>query len=162
MLSPNTLRTSGALLTAQIAVSRLIQSEAVEPTGYDSTIMDLLVRLDQAPESRLRAVDLSRRLLMSPSHISRMIDRAEAEGLVKRSADSTDRRATLVVLTAHGRKLLKRFAPRLTQVIERVIHQTQSEANTLVELLGRIEKAASLEEVRDRRPSNQHIRRNRT
>ena len=145
VLSPTALRASGALLTAQIAMSRLIESEAVAPTGYDPTILDLLVRLDQAPDNQLRAVDLSRRLLMSPSHISRMIDRAEAESLLSRLPDPTDRRATLVVLTAQGRKVLRGFAPRLNAVIERVIHQTltEPEADTLVELLGRIEKAAS-------------------
>ena len=144
VLSADTLRTSGAMLSAQIALGRLIDRNAVSHTGYDPTMIDLLVRLDQAPGNRLRGVDLSRQLLLSPSHISRMIDRAEAAGLVRRNADPNDRRATQVTLTRHGHAVLVDFAPRLEAVIEQVIHQNlhPAEANTLVDLLGRIERAA--------------------
>jgi DNA-binding MarR family transcriptional regulator len=103
------------------------------------------VRLDQAPHNRLRAVELSRQLLLSPSHISRTIDRAETAGLVARSADPSDRRASQVELNDPGRAVVKEFAPRLEAVIERVINQqlTAEEADTLVELLWRIEAASS-------------------
>ena len=144
ILSPETLRPSGAMLSAQIALGRLIDRSAVAPTGYDPTLIDLLVRLDQAPGNRLRGVDLSRQLLLSPSHVSRMIDRAEAAGLVRRSADPDDRRASRVALTKRGHAVLVDFAPRLEAVIEQVIHRNllPEEAETLVELLGRIELAA--------------------
>ena len=132
------------MLSAQIALGRLIDRSAVAPTGYDPTLIDLLVRLDQAPGNRLRGVDLSRQLLLSPSHVSRMIDRAEAADLVRRSADPDDRRASRVTLTQRGRAVLADFAPRLEAVIEQVIHRNllPAEAETLVELLGRIERAA--------------------
>lgn len=145
ILSPETLRTSGALLSAQTALGRLIETEAVAPTGHDATIVDLLVRLDQAPHNRLRAVELSRQLLLSPSHISRTIDRAETAGLVARSADPGDRRASQVALTDSGRAVITEFAPKLEAVIDRVINQqlTTEEADTLAELLRRIEAASS-------------------
>ena len=144
ILSPATLRTSGALLSAQIALSRIIMCDAVELVGEDPTVIDLLVRLDQAPDNRLRAVELSRQLLMSPSHISRMIDRAEASELVERSTDPDDRRAAQVALTDGGRQILSDFAPHLKGVIQRVIHETltPAESDKLVELLHRIERAA--------------------
>ncbi|MGI9612158.1 MAG: MarR family winged helix-turn-helix transcriptional regulator [Acidimicrobiales bacterium] len=144
VLAAETLRASGALLEAQTALSRLIENEAVEPTGQDPTTIDLLVRLDQAPNNRLRAIELSRQLLMSPSHISRTIDRAEASGLVERGADPDDRRATQIVLTTAGSEMLERFAPRLQAIIDRVIGETlsQDEVDSLVVLLGRIQEAA--------------------
>ena len=144
VLQAETLRASGALLSAQIALARLIDTEAVEPTGQDPTTLDLLTRLDQAPGNRLRAIELSRQLLMSPSHISRTVDRAEASGLVERRADPDDRRASQVILTTGGREVLVRFAPRLQTVIDRVIAQTLSgaEVDLLVEFLGRIQQAA--------------------
>jgi DNA-binding MarR family transcriptional regulator len=144
VLRAETLRVSGALLSAQTALARLIDTEAVEPTDQDPTTLDLLTRLDQAPGNRLRAIELSRQLLMSPSHISRTIDRAEASGLVERGVDPDDRRASQVILTNTGRGVLETFAPRLQTVIDRVIGQTLSdaEADLLVELLGRIQHAA--------------------
>ena len=145
VLSAASLRTSGAILAAHIALARLIDSEAVAPLGLDSTLVDLLVRLDQAPSHRLRAVQLSRQLLLSPSHISRMIDRAETSGLVERCPDPNDRRASQIVLTPAGRNVVYQFAPLLEAIIDRVIGQTLSaqEADTLVDLLGRIEATAS-------------------
>jgi DNA-binding MarR family transcriptional regulator len=144
VLQAETLRASGALLSAQTALARLIDTEAVEPIGQDPTTLDLLTRLDQARGNRLRAIELSRQLLMSPSHISRTIDRAEASGLVERGVDPDDRRASQVILTKAGREVLERFAPRLQAVIDRVIGQTLSgaEADLLVEFLGRIQQAA--------------------
>ncbi|MGI9615965.1 MAG: MarR family winged helix-turn-helix transcriptional regulator [Acidimicrobiales bacterium] len=144
VLPAEMLRTSGALLSAQTALARLIETDAVEPTDHDAVTLDLLVRLDQAPDNRLRAIELSRQLLMSPSHISRTLDKAEASGLVERRPDPDDRRASQVALTKHGRDLLETFAPRLLTVLDRVIGQTLSdaEADTLVALLGRIQQAS--------------------
>lgn len=146
VLDPTTLRASAALLAAEKALARLIDSEAVAPTGQDPTIVDLLLRLDQASEHRLRAVELSRQLLMSPSHISRMLDRAQADGLVTRGPDPDDRRAAQVTMTKAGRAVVENFAPRLESIIDRVIYDTLSEPeiDELVELLGRIEHAACL------------------
>lgn len=144
VLAPATLRATGAMLSAQTAVGRLIENEAIEPIGQDPTVVDLLIRLDQAPQNRLRAIELSRQLLKSPSHISRTIDRAEAAGLVERGPDPDDRRASQVGLTIAGREVVEDFAPRLEAIVGRVIHQTLSadETDSLVELLGRIESAA--------------------
>ena len=144
VLAAETLRVSGAILATQIAMGRLIDTEAVGPTGHDPTTLDLLVRLDQAPANRLRAVELSRQLLMSPSHISRRVDRAETLGIVERRADPDDRRASQVVLTTSGREILEQFAPLMESVIDRIVVQTLSdtEADILVELLGRIQQAA--------------------
>lgn len=138
------LRPSGALLAAQIALRDAIEREAVAATDYDATTLDLLVRLDLAPDHRLRAVELCRRLRLSPSHISRMIDRAESAGLVAREPDPLDGRAKQVVITDAGRSIASEFAPRLHSVLQGVIHDAldETEIDTLVTLLGRIERSA--------------------
>lgn len=145
IVDPDVIRASGALLGAQTALARLIDTEAVEPTGFEPTLVDLLLRLDQAPGQRMRAVELSRQLMVSPSHVSRTIDRAESSGLVRRGPDPDDRRASQVSLTAAGRDVVVDFGPRLIAVIDRVIsrHLSGDEIDTLVDLLGRIEAAAS-------------------
>jgi DNA-binding MarR family transcriptional regulator len=144
-LDPATLRTTGSLRAAQTAVSKLIDVEAVAPTGHDPTTVDLLVRLDQSPDQRLRSVQLSQQLLLSASHISRMVDRAESAGLVERCVDPDDRRATQVAMTDDGRSVLAEFAPRLERIIDDIIitQLSPSEADTLVGLLQRIEAATS-------------------
>ena len=142
-IDPDLLRPSGALLAANIALAAAID-QAVADVGQPPVVLDLLTRLELAPDGQLRAVELCRQLLKSPSHISRTIDRAEQAGLVERRPDPDDRRAHLVVLTTEGRELARRFAPRVHHVLDEVIHGQldRAEIDTLVELCERIEAAA--------------------
>lgn len=138
------LRPSGALLAAQAALGRAIQDLAVARTDHDATTLDLLIRLRLAPDQQLRGVDLCRHLLRSPSHVSRMIDRVESDGLVERLADPDDRRAQRITLTDAGRQAVDQFTPRLTDVLERTIHATLTadEIDGLIDLLMRISVSA--------------------
>ncbi len=140
---PAILRPSGALLSTHLALSAAIEDGASRHSPYDATVLDLLVRLDLAPGRRLRAVELCRQLRLSPSHISRSIDKAVTAGLVERRPDPDDRRAKVVTLTTAGEAVVADFAPRLEAVLTKVIHETlsDSEIDTLVELVGRIEAA---------------------
>jgi DNA-binding MarR family transcriptional regulator len=142
-LDPQVLAASGALLRTQLQLSATIEAEAVAGTGLDPTILDLLVRLDQADERRERASRLCQQLNLSAAHMSRTIDRAETAGLVQRQPDPTDRRAQLIVLTTAGDAALADFAPRLHTVLQRVIHDRldPAEIETLIALLERIEQA---------------------
>lgn len=142
-LDPEMLRPSGALLAAQIALSTAIE-DGVVAAGTDPTTADLLVRLSLAPDDSLRAVELCRQLLKSPSHISRRIDRAEEAGLVRRDPDPDDRRARLVVLTDAGRDVVARLAPPLALVLRHAIFDRldADEIETLVSLLERVEAGA--------------------
>lgn len=54
----------------------------------------------------VRATDLTRRLGLTPSGGTELIDRLERRRLVKRSENATDRRSVLVVLTPDGRRLV--------------------------------------------------------
>ena len=143
-LDTEVLRPSGTLLAAQIALSAAIDRCAVERIGQDPTVVDLLVRLDLAPKRQLRAVDICRQLMLSPSHISRVIDKAEAAGLVQRGPDPSDRRASLITLSTEGKKIVADFAPRLHAVLDMTIFDVLSatEISTLTDLLERIETAS--------------------
>jgi len=54
-------------------------------------------------EAGWRLTDLSERLLVDKSTITRIVDRLESAGLVRREADADDRRVQRVVLTVQGR-----------------------------------------------------------
>ena len=144
ILSPRALRVTGTVLATHIALGKIIEAEAVAPTGYDPVILDLLTRLDLAEGNSLRASEICQQLMLSPSHISRMLDRAEATQLVKRMPDPDDRRAARVVLTDKGRKVVEKFAPLLEGLIERVVFEALSkdEIEKLVDYLERLEASA--------------------
>lgn len=137
------LAPTAALLGAQIAVGAAIEQLAVDASRLDSTTSDLLLRLSMSPSGSLRGVDLCRQLQLSPSYVSRRIDRAEADGFVRRQPDPTDRRAQLVSLTDEGRRAIDEFTPHLLATVERIVADlSPPEVDTLIDLLGRMERAA--------------------
>ena len=56
-----------------------------------------------------RAGPLALQSKISPSTITEIVEDLEADGLVRRDSDSSDRRAVRVALTAEGRRHLGRF-----------------------------------------------------
>ena len=53
----------------------------------------------------VRLKDLAERLRIAPRSATEVVDQLEAKGLVRRDADPSDRRATLIVPTDAGRQL---------------------------------------------------------
>lgn len=71
---------------------------------------DVLLRLAGAPNRVMRMSDLAERVLLSPSGLTRLVDRLEEGGLVSRSQDPADGRVALASLTDRGRDELRRAA----------------------------------------------------
>ena len=71
---------------------------------------DVLVRLARAPRRELRMTDLANRVLLSPSGLTRAVDRLVRRGLVERAALERDARVTLARLTDTGLNLVRRAA----------------------------------------------------
>jgi DNA-binding MarR family transcriptional regulator len=100
-----------AFLTAHAHVTRRISRELTEAGLPDLAWYDLLWALRRRPERRLRVNELAREVVLSPTAMSRFVDRAEAAGYVRREPDPDDRRALQVVLTDEGLELLRRMWP---------------------------------------------------
>lgn len=132
------------MLAAEIALGSAIEKFAVAATSRSPAIIDLLLRLHLAPDRALRGVDLCRQLLKSAGYVSRVIDRAEADGLVRRMPDPDDRRAQRIVLTEAGEAVLDTFVPLAVDVLNRTIYRVldDHEVDALVDMLRRITDAA--------------------
>src|SRR5262245_18202374 len=70
---------------------------------------DVVWAVREAPGQRLRQSRLADAVVMSRSGLSRLVDRIEGAGLLRREASPSDRRGTEVVLTAEGRAMLRRM-----------------------------------------------------
>ena len=57
-------------------------------------------------ENGIKQVEISRNLALTPSNITKLIDKLEREKLVTRSAPTGDRRINIVTITAKGSKLV--------------------------------------------------------
>lgn len=80
---------------------------------HDLTMADyeILVRLSEAPERRIRMSELARLTLNSRSRLSHQIDRMCAAGLVDRQVCDEDKRGSFAVLTEDGWSALVAAAP---------------------------------------------------
>lgn len=63
---------------------------------------DVLITLFNAPDRRLRMTELARRVMLSPSGLTRLVERLERAHLVERQNDPADARSFRAVLTEPG------------------------------------------------------------
>jgi DNA-binding MarR family transcriptional regulator len=108
-----------ALLTAHARVTRRISRDLAEAGLPDLSWYDLLWSLYRRPDRRLRVNELAREVVLSPTAMSRFVDRVEAAGYVRREPDPADRRALRVAITDEGVALLRRMWPVYERGIER-------------------------------------------
>lgn len=76
---------------------------SLEPVGLSLAKMGVLRHLVAAGES-LPLGQLAERLSCVRSNVTQLVDRLEADGLVKRVPDPSDRRSVLATLTEEGRR----------------------------------------------------------
>jgi DNA-binding MarR family transcriptional regulator len=100
-----------AFLNAQATVMRHLESELLAAEGATLAEFDVLIQLRMAPEGRLRMTELSERVRLSPSGITRLVDRLAKDGLIKRGRCAADRRGTWAILTPSGRERIDRLRP---------------------------------------------------
>jgi len=65
-------------------------------------VYDVLLTLEIAEEGRLIMSELAKRVLLTRSGMTRLTDRLEKQGLLKRESCPNDRRAIYVVITEKG------------------------------------------------------------
>jgi len=108
-----------SLLRAHAAVTRDLSAQLL--ADHELTISDyeVLLRLANAPDRRLRRVDLAGEVLLTASGITRLLDGLERGGYVERGLCDTDRRVVYAVLTDAGlRKVREASASHVAQIDE--------------------------------------------
>ena len=138
--------------TAIIAWARLLRAAETALQGVQHDLKraglpplawyDVLLELGR--ESRrgkgLRQRDLQAEMLLTSYNLSRLIDRMEAKGLVRREPCVEDGRGALVVVTDKGRALKQRMWPIYAKAIGARFSERFAEAElaALVQLLGKL------------------------
>ena len=123
-----------SLYRAQVTVFRQLRAEFPEG-DVTLTEYDVLFNLYRQPERRARIRDLTPQLLLSQPSVSRLIERLESRGLVRRSGDPSDARGTLVALTDSGADVFRRVGAQHSEwIAERMSVLTPDELQRLDEL----------------------------
>jgi DNA-binding MarR family transcriptional regulator len=94
------------LLRLHASVSRDLQDRLVAEHRLSLGEYGVLITLVTEPEG-LRMTDLAARRLVTPSGISRVVDKLERRGLVERRTDPADGRGFRTALTAGGLRALR-------------------------------------------------------
>jgi MarR family 2-MHQ and catechol resistance regulon transcriptional repressor len=134
----------GRLLGAHAALTRELSARLVVEHGLTLNEYEVLVLLARAPERAMRRVDLAHEVRLTPSGVTRLLDRLGAAGLVGKRECATDARVSYAQLTAAGVEKLERCAPDQAAAVERLLGERfdEDELGSLVELLGRLSAPA--------------------
>jgi DNA-binding MarR family transcriptional regulator len=108
-----------AFLRAYAAVVRRIEAEVGAKAGLPLGWYDVLLELNAAPQRRMRMQELGEAAVLSRSRVSRIVDELVAAGLAERQPNPDDRRSSYAVITAEGRKVLRRAAPLYMAAVRR-------------------------------------------
>lgn len=92
----------------------LIEAENLSKSDYE-----ILVRLSESPDRRIRMSELAELTLSSRSRLSHQIDRMQLDGYVSREPCAEDRRGSWAVLTDAGWEKLVASAPSHVESVRR-------------------------------------------
>lgn len=96
-------------------LGRDLQAEA----GLTLADYEILVRLSEAPDRRVRLSDLASQTLSSRSRLSHQMDRMQNAGYVRREECEDDKRGFYAVLTDQGWEMLVASAPVHVESVRR-------------------------------------------
>ena len=136
---------TAAGMAAVVSVMRAEQiflnraAAVLRPLGLTFARYQVLGMLRWAGPLTLGAV--GHRLWITPATVTNAIDRLEAADLCRRASHPTDARATLVEITAKGRRLFDRAVELLNADLFGTVGLTSDELDLLVGLLGKIRRA---------------------
>jgi DNA-binding MarR family transcriptional regulator len=141
--SPQQLAVWRVFLEAHHAVTGLL-AEELEEEGLPIGFYDVLVQLSEANAPGLRMAELARRVLLSKSGLTRLVDRMEEEGLVDRRPSPEDGRGYYVMATPRGRAALRSASPTHLEGIARHFSSllTGEETAVLWAALNRVAQSA--------------------
>jgi DNA-binding MarR family transcriptional regulator len=112
------LSTINAVLNTNRVITEAMEKRLRAEAGLSLAQYEVLYRLNDAPDARLRMVDITRQLRVSKSGVTQLVDRLEENGLVIRESCPTDRRLTYAKLTELGTQALRRGEPACIPVVQ--------------------------------------------
>ncbi|CAN7643583.1 helix-turn-helix domain-containing protein [Rhizobium leguminosarum] len=145
-MSEETPKPSEAVTTAWTSIMRArerllgaIEAELKAAGMPPLAWYDVLWELARSRDGKLRPYEIEAQTLLTQYNLSRLIDRLEKEGLVRREAFAEDGRGRWVVITDAGRKLRERMWTVYARSIETHIgcKLAENEAKGIAGLLDR-------------------------
>jgi DNA-binding MarR family transcriptional regulator len=133
-----------AAVTSVMRVQQILLSAvdaALRPHGLTFARYEALVLLNFSRRGSLPMRLMGERLQLHPTSVTNIVDRLQADGLVRRVPHPTDRRATIVEITDDGHIVLESATKSVTEDDFGLRGLTHAESAQLTTLLGQIRRA---------------------
>ncbi|RNF78169.1 MarR family winged helix-turn-helix transcriptional regulator [Streptomyces botrytidirepellens] len=133
----------GLLLKAATHLEQRINAAMRAESGISHVMFEVLIRLCKDPEEQVSQRALAQDLILTSGGVTRLIDRMEEAGLVRRVPSPDDRRVTLVEATAEGEQTFVHAVDVHARIVERyyVAPVTAADRDRLTASLERITTA---------------------
>jgi DNA-binding MarR family transcriptional regulator len=131
--SAERLRAWRLYFESALALIDVLDAELERDAGIALRWYDVLVKLEEMPDG-LCMNELAERILYSKSGFTRVVDRMEEAGLVRRVRPQDDRRSILVFMTEEGRSTMEHARRHHRHAIEEHFssHLTDSDIKALI------------------------------
>ncbi|HVC19713.1 MAG TPA: MarR family transcriptional regulator [Vicinamibacterales bacterium] len=115
---------------------RRVLFRAIAPSGITSQQFNVLRILRGAGEDGLPTLEVADRMVEQTPGVTRLMDRLEAKGFIRRQRCPRDRRQHLCWITAAGRELLDQLEAPVRQAGDRCMQSlSEAERRSLIRLL---------------------------
>jgi DNA-binding MarR family transcriptional regulator len=133
------------LLRVHAGMTKALDAELVREHGLPLSSYEVLLFLADAPDGRLRMSELAEGVLLSRSGLTRLVDRMERDGLLRRERCEDDARGYHALITDKGRELFGRARrTHLDGVRERFLSRlSPDELRTLARLWEKVAPGAA-------------------
>jgi DNA-binding MarR family transcriptional regulator len=133
------------LLRVHARLTKALDADLVREHDLPLSSYEVLLFLADAPDGRLRMSELADGVLLSRSGLTRLVDRMERDGLLRRERCEDDARGYYAIITDTGRELFQRArATHLDGVRELFLSRlSAAELRTLAELWERVSPGAA-------------------
>jgi DNA-binding MarR family transcriptional regulator len=105
LLNEEELAAWRGMLRAHAELTKELDAELAREHNLPLSSYEVLLYLADAPDGRMRMAELADSVLLSRSGLTRLVDRLEREGLLKRERCESDARGYFAELTPKGRHL---------------------------------------------------------
>jgi DNA-binding MarR family transcriptional regulator len=121
--------------TIEPKVSHIFQQHKLTSPQFNI----LRILLGQKEGKGMSCAEISKRMINRDSDLTRLLDKLEKAGFVKRERPAHDRRKVLVSITEEGVTLVKKITPELNQAEKSMCsHLSNSKLQQLIDLLGEL------------------------
>jgi MarR family transcriptional regulator, organic hydroperoxide resistance regulator len=130
-----------ALLRTASVVTRSF-ARLVEPSGLSWPQYNALRIVRGAGSGGIATLAIRQRMIDEGTTITRLLDKLEAAGLIRRERSQPDRRQVLCFATGEGRRLLDGLDPKVDALDEQVTAGlSEARLGTLIDMLAEIRQA---------------------